>query len=76
MFTEYLAVAIDKKSSKDPVGLVRRVTQIVQDMHGDGTLHRLSLQYYGLDFATPAGAFDIQALGQLPQSPEGSKGGD
>jgi len=76
MFTEYLAVAIDKKSSKDPVGLVRRVTQIVQDMHGDGILRRLSFQYYGLDFATPASAFDIQALGQLPQSPEGSKGGD
>jgi polar amino acid transport system substrate-binding protein len=66
VFTEYLAVAIDKKSSKDPVGLVRRVTQIVQDMHGDGTLLKLSQQYYGSDFTTPASQLDMRALGQLP----------
>jgi polar amino acid transport system substrate-binding protein len=57
---------IDKKSSKDPVGLVRRATQIVQDMHGDGTLLKLSQRYYGSDFTTPASRLDIRALGQLP----------
>jgi polar amino acid transport system substrate-binding protein len=66
MFTEYLAAAMDKKSSKDPLPLVRRVTQMIQDMHGDGTLLRLSQQYYGLDFTTAASQFDIKTLGQLP----------
>jgi polar amino acid transport system substrate-binding protein len=65
VFTEYLAAAIDKHSSKDPTALVRKVSQIVQDMHEDGTLVRLSQQYYGLDFTTSASQFDMQALGQL-----------
>jgi polar amino acid transport system substrate-binding protein len=65
VFTEYLAAAIDKKSSKDPSALVRKVSQIIQDMHEDGTLLRLSQHYYGLDFTTAASRFDMQALGQL-----------
>ncbi len=66
VFTEYLAAAIDKKSSKDPVALARKVTEIIQQMHSDGTLLKLSQQYYGDDFTTAASQFDVQALGQLP----------
>jgi polar amino acid transport system substrate-binding protein len=65
VFTEYLAAVLDKKSSKDPVALVRQVSQIVQHMHDDGTLLSLSKHYYGLDFTTAASRFDMQALGQL-----------
>jgi polar amino acid transport system substrate-binding protein len=65
VFTEYLAAAIDKHSSKDPTALLQKASQIVQDMHEDGTLVRLSQQYYGLDFTTAASQFDVQSLGQL-----------
>jgi polar amino acid transport system substrate-binding protein len=66
VFFEYLAAAIDKKSSQDPVAFVLKVSEVVQQMHSDGTLLRLSQQYYGEDFTTAASQFDIQALGQLP----------
>jgi polar amino acid transport system substrate-binding protein len=66
VFFEYLAVDIDKKHSKDPVSLVSKLDAIIQQMHSDGTLLRLSQQYYGEDFTTAASQFDIYALGQLP----------
>jgi len=66
VFFEYLATAIDRKSSQDPVAFVRKVSEIIEQMHSDGTLLRLSQQYYGEDFTTAASHFDIDALGQLP----------
>jgi len=66
VFFEYLAAAVDKKSSQDPVAFVQRVSEIVQQMHRDGTLLKLSQQYYGEDFTTAASQFDVQALGQFP----------
>jgi len=66
VFTEYLAVAVDKSSSKDPILLTQRISEIIEHMHQDGTLLRLSQQYYGDDLTTAASQFDIQALGQLP----------
>jgi polar amino acid transport system substrate-binding protein len=66
VFFEYLATAVDKKSNQDPVAFVQKVSEIVQQMHGDGTLLRLSRQYYGEDFTTAASQFDVHALGQFP----------
>ena len=66
VFFEYLATAVDKKSSQDPVAFVREVSEIIQQMHSDGTLLRLSQQYYGEDFTTAASQFDVHALGQFP----------
>jgi polar amino acid transport system substrate-binding protein len=66
IFTEYLAVAVDRSSTKDPIVLTRRITEIIQGMHQDGTLLGLSQTYYGDDFTTAASQFDIQALSQLP----------
>ncbi len=66
VFFEYLAAAVDKKSSQDPVAFVRQVTEIIQQMHGDGTLLSLSQQYYGEDFTTAASQFDVGRLGQFP----------
>jgi polar amino acid transport system substrate-binding protein len=66
VFFEYLAAAIDKKSSQDPVAFVWKVSEMIQQMHSDGTLLRLSQQHYGEDFTTAASQFDIHSLGQLP----------
>jgi polar amino acid transport system substrate-binding protein len=66
VFFEYLAVDVDKKHSKDPISLVYKVNEIIQQMHDDGTLLKISLQYYGEDLTTAAGQFDIHALDQLP----------
>lgn len=66
VFNEYLAVAIDKKHSKNPTTLAGKTAEIVQQMHNDGTLLRLSQQYYELDLTTAASQFDLQSLQQLP----------
>jgi polar amino acid transport system substrate-binding protein len=66
IYQDYSAVALDKNSPQDPLALAEKITQIVQQMHADGTLLALSQKYYGGDFTTPAAKFDIQALKQFP----------
>ncbi|MCS7281992.1 MAG: transporter substrate-binding domain-containing protein [Anaerolineae bacterium] len=64
VFFEYLAAAVDKAAGKDPVPLIKKVSEIIQQMHADGTLVKLSQQFYGLDLASPAAKFDLSALKQ------------
>ena len=66
VFFEYLAAAIDKKSNLASVLFVQKVSHIIQNMHQDGTLLKLSQQYYGQDFTTAASKFDITSLNQIP----------
>jgi polar amino acid transport system substrate-binding protein len=66
VFFEYLAGAIDKSSTKDPVAFVKEVTKFIQQMHADGTLKTLSEKWYGTDLAAAAATFDFDALNQFP----------
>lgn len=49
LFYEPLSVAIDRSSQLDPTSLVDRISEIVQEMHEDGTLSELSQKWYGAD---------------------------
>lgn len=49
VFIEPNAVAFDKSSTLDPTSLVEAVDQIVLEMHADGTLSALSIQWFGSD---------------------------
>jgi polar amino acid transport system substrate-binding protein len=49
LYYEPLAVAIDRGSQLDPTSLVEKVSQIVKEMHEDGTLSELSQKWYGAD---------------------------
>jgi polar amino acid transport system substrate-binding protein len=49
VYVENLAVAIDKKSPKDPRSLLDAIGKIINDMHADGTLKTLSLKWFGID---------------------------
>jgi polar amino acid transport system substrate-binding protein len=51
LYYEPLAVAIDKNSQLDPASLVDRISEIVEDMHDDGTLAELSEKWYGTDLS-------------------------
>ncbi len=64
VFFEYLAAAFDKSSSNSSVSLAQEVSKIIQAMHDDGTLLKLSQQYYGLDLTTAAGKYDLSQLKQ------------
>jgi len=66
IYHDYVSIAVDKNSSSDPLPLVQRITEIIQAMHQEGTLRKLSQHYYQDDFTITAAAFDIQVLGQLP----------
>lgn len=64
VFFEYLAAAVDKAAGKDPKPFVEKVTEVIKAMHADGTLLKLSQQYYGMDLTTAAGKFDLSQLKQ------------
>jgi polar amino acid transport system substrate-binding protein len=52
VFVENLAVAIDKKSPKDPKTLLDEISRIVGEMHTDGTLKASSQKWFGADLTT------------------------
>jgi polar amino acid transport system substrate-binding protein len=64
VYFEYLAGALDKAASLDPVPLAKKVSEIIQKMETDGTLLGLSQKYYGMDLTTAAGKFDLNSLQQ------------
>ncbi len=49
VFFEPLSVAIDRSSQLDPTSLVEKISEIVDEMHADGTLTELSEKWYGVD---------------------------
>jgi polar amino acid transport system substrate-binding protein len=62
VYTEYLAAAVDKESETDTTSFVAKVTEIIQDMHSDGILRGLSIQYYRQELTTAAAKFDMSLL--------------
>jgi polar amino acid transport system substrate-binding protein len=56
LYNEPLAIAFDKESPIDNASLVDAVSQIVEDMHADGTLTQLSMKWYGEDITQAAAA--------------------
>jgi len=66
VFYDYDAAAVDRKSGKDPSAFVSNVTGIIREMNRDGTLARLSQQYYGRDLVSETARFNTSALMQIP----------
>lgn len=64
LFFEYLAPAIDRSSQLDPTAFIAKVSEIISGLHKDGTLSKLSMQYYGTDLTTAAASFDASAFGK------------
>ncbi len=62
VYFEYLAPAIDRQSSLDPQSFIAKVSEVVLAMHKDGTLSKLSQQWYQLDLTQAAGTFDASAF--------------
>jgi polar amino acid transport system substrate-binding protein len=55
VYFEPLAVAADK-SGPDPTAFIARVTEIVDEMHADGTLSQLSDKWFGEDLTKEQGS--------------------
>jgi polar amino acid transport system substrate-binding protein len=66
VYFEYLAPAIDKSSTLNPATFLARVTEVVKQLHSDGTLKSLSEKYYATDLTAAAATFDVAKLNQNP----------
>lgn len=66
VFYDYDGAAVDKKSGRDPLSFVRKVTGIIREMNQDGTLLKFSQKYYGQDLVTETAWFNTSALGYIP----------
>jgi len=64
LFSEYLAPAIDRQSPFDPHSFVAAVSAIIAGLHKDGTLLKLSQQWYKEDLTSAAATYDASALGK------------
>ena len=51
VFSENLAAAFDKSGELDNTSAVKRVGEIIQEMHDDGTLRELSLKWFDSDLS-------------------------
>ena len=49
VFSEFLAVAIDKAHTLPTATLLKSVDDIIIAMHADGTLSNLSIKWFGAD---------------------------
>jgi polar amino acid transport system substrate-binding protein len=58
---------VDKNSGLDVGPFVERVTEIIAARHADGTLKRLSIKFFGKDYATQAARFDLGTVEQNVQ---------
>src|SRR3954471_5425528 len=63
-YYSYKTGYVDRKSGLDVGPFVGRVDQIMAKLHADGTMKRLSIKYFGQDFATQAAGFDLSKIGQ------------
>jgi polar amino acid transport system substrate-binding protein len=64
-FPLYSTGFVDKKSGLSNAAFVERINGIINDLHADGSLKALSMEYFGKDLATRAGAFDLGSIGQV-----------
>ena len=55
---------VDRDLALDPVAFLDAIDAAIDDLHANGTMTTLSLEFFGADYATPAGEFDLSAVGQ------------
>jgi polar amino acid transport system substrate-binding protein len=63
-YYSYKTGYVDRKSGLAAGPFVARVNKIVSALHADGTLKRLSIKYFGKDYATQAAKFDLSTIDQ------------
>jgi polar amino acid transport system substrate-binding protein len=62
----YASVTLDRSSDRDPTRLLNDITGIIQEMHRDGTLKKMSIEYQGQDLTQEASQFDLTSIKQAP----------
>jgi ABC-type amino acid transport substrate-binding protein len=55
---------VDRDLHLAPEPFLQAVNDALDDLHAGGRLKELSVEFFGKDYATPAGAFDLANLDQ------------
>jgi polar amino acid transport system substrate-binding protein len=63
-YYSYKTGYVDKKSGLSVGPFIDRVNEIMRKLQADGTMRRLSIKYFGRDYATQAAKFDLSRIGQ------------
>jgi polar amino acid transport system substrate-binding protein len=63
-YEAFIGGAIDRSSGLAVGPFYERVNRIIEGLHEDGTLEGLSVEFFGKDYATAAGGFDLASIGQ------------
>lgn len=63
-FTEYQTGFVDRSSGFEAKAFVTRINEIIKGLHADGTLKKLSVEWFGKNYATAGADYDIAAIGQ------------
>jgi ABC-type amino acid transport substrate-binding protein len=63
-FSMYPTGLVDKGSNLSEKAFTDRVNEIIRAAHTDGTLKTMSMTWFGVDYTTPAAAFDLSKLAQ------------
>jgi polar amino acid transport system substrate-binding protein len=66
-YYSYKTGYVDKKSGLAVGPFVAKVNEIIAGLHADGTLKRLSIKYFGKNYASKAAQFDLSTIGQTVQ---------
>jgi polar amino acid transport system substrate-binding protein len=64
-FFMYPTGFVDRFSAYDVKAFVAKIDEVVAGLHADGSLRKLSMKdFFGVDYATKAGKFDMKTIGQ------------
>ena len=62
----YASVTLDRINTRSPERLLAEITRIIQEMHSDGRLKSMSMEYIGFDLTQEAATFDLSKIEQIP----------
>ncbi len=63
----YASVTFDRSSRRDQTRIVDEVSNIIRELHANGTLQKWSVEFQGVDLTQEAARFDITSLQQSLQ---------
>jgi polar amino acid transport system substrate-binding protein len=64
VFNTYKTGYVDRGLTLSPTAFLDRINAAIHDLEANGKLKALSVQFFGIDYATAAAAFDLSSVGQ------------
>ncbi|HXD12443.1 MAG TPA: transporter substrate-binding domain-containing protein [Anaerolineales bacterium] len=62
----YASITLDRSGKRDSLRLLENISNILRELHANGTLQQWSIKYQGQDLTQEAARFDLSVLHQTP----------